>query len=348
MLNSQSYDPGLTAILEPRTYERELYGFRGGRFNPDRSKFFAYTYARLDSVEFDDYHAIFLDINSHSSVGADTERQMKWVDDRSYQMKDMEECIKEGIYLAWSFRFTGILYEQEWYVQKELIFWGEQLDEKTALAHHTRRLDDPDFWNKGMFGPPYVCKTPAGLPIRNIEEEEFEGMPWLVSSIKIEEKGKINRAFERYMNLALVHPFLQRMRIGFPDEFVDFSSLFGENYTLLYSGERTYFLLVTMAKHRVEGYRLVWFFYEPTAATFYKWTYPQPRHSGWRYWYVEDVIVDLKDICEWNDSGFLNSSRTLDDPRFWSEYVLAHEGGRHLWLEPINGEAANSISNIPI
>lgn len=333
MTPEKPYDHELLTLLEPRTYERELYGFRGGLFNASRTKFSAYTYARLDSVDYDDYQALFQD-SGHSSVGADIERQKKWLDGRHYQMKDMDERIKEGIYLAWSIQFTGIFFEEEWFVQKELIFWGEQIDEAKSIAWLSRGLDDADFWNKGPFGQLLVFDDSNGRPFRNIEAEEFAGAPSLVSHLKIEEKRKINRAFERYMNLIFVHPFLQSMRIRFPDEYVDFSSLFGD-YTLLYSRERTFFLLVTMARHRLKGYRLVWFLYDPSSSRFYRWTYPLPRYSEWDYAYGEDVIADIKDISEWNEHHFLLSSRTLDDPNFWAEYVWKAENGCYRWLEAI-------------
>jgi hypothetical protein len=126
------------------------------------------------------------------------------------------------------------------------------------------------------------------------------------------------------------------MRILFPDEYVEFSSLFGD-YTLLYSRSRTFFLLVAMAKHRAKGYRLVWFLYDPSLSRYYRWTYPQPRYSASGYAYGDDVIEVLKDISEWNEYGFLQSSRTLDDPQFWAEYVWKTENGRYRWLEPVDG-----------
>jgi len=58
-------------------------------------------------------------------------------------------------------------------------------------------------------------------------------------------------------------------------------------------------------------------------------------HSEGYYFDGDDVINVLKDISEWNDRRFLNSSRTLDDPNFWAEYVLKKEAGGYLWLEAI-------------
>ena len=171
--------------------------------------------------------------------------------------------------------------------------------------------------------------------MRNVELEEFSGMPWLVSNIKIERKTRVNSAFAKYMNATLIHAFLRQMRIRFFDEFVEFSSLFGEDYYVVFPDSKAFFLIVTMAKHPTLGYRLVWFFYEGGTGKFYRWVYPQPRYSEWSYHYSEDVIIDLQAISEWNDQMFLNSSRTMDDQRFWSEYVLKTKEDQYQWLKEI-------------
>jgi hypothetical protein len=174
----------------------------------------------------------------------------------------------------------------------------------------------------------------ADQPIRDIPMEEFTGMPWLVSHIKVGQKEKVNRAFTSYMNAAVVDPFLRRMRIRSFDEFSDFLSLLVD-YTLVFPESKAFFLVVTMSGHTVKGYRLVWFFYDIAPGKFYRWTYPQPRFSEWSYHYPEDVIRDLRTISDWDDPGFLNSSRTMDDQRFWSEFVLKKEEGRHRWLKEL-------------
>jgi len=331
--------PELLAILRPRTYEQYLLGFCGGIFSPERTKFMAHTYVRLDAIDHEEYSFALNSFGSYSSAGVDGEERRIHLDMQSYQMKSMEECIEQGIYLAYAVKFTGVLYEQEWFVQSNLTFFGEQMNEEKAKAYLIWGYDDPGCWSQGVFGEDWPPQMPGfDPPLRYIEHEEFPGMPWLVRETKIEQKNAVNRAFVQYMNVWQVFPFLQRMRIRFPDEFTEFNSLFGENYQLLFPQSKTCFLVVTMARQQALGFRLAWFFYEPVAAKFYRWTYPQPRYSEWSYHYPEDVITDIEDISDWNDTGFLNSSRTMDDPRFWSEYVLKMENGSYRWLEQINGE----------
>jgi len=48
-------------------------------------------------------------------------------------------------------------------------------------------------------------------PIRDIEMEEFSGLPWLVGYLKVEHKRKVNRTFTDYANTAVVEPFLSKV-----------------------------------------------------------------------------------------------------------------------------------------
>jgi hypothetical protein len=330
-----SYDTEILTILQPRFHEQELHGYYGSLFSPDKTKFVAYTYVRLDTIDFQEY-SFTLTNGGHSSIGADREKSKKYLESGSYQMKSSKECIEEGIYTAYSIKFCGVFYEGEWFVENELSFFGQQLDEERAKAYLSVRYSYPDLWNTGSFGEGWAFNIPGtNQPMRDIEREEFPGMPLLVSYMKIDQKGKVNRAFVAYMNASLVHPFFRRMRIRFFEEFAEFNSLYGEDYSLLYPDNKAFFLVVTMAKHRTLGYRLVWFFYEPASARWYRWTYPQPHYSKRSYHYSQDVIDDIQAISDWNDYSFLVSSRTLDDQRFWSEYVLKIEDGRYRWLEEI-------------
>src|ERR1700722_2438701 len=326
----------ILAILKPRFHTQELHGYYGGRFSPDNSKFFAATYIALETIDWQDYRYFFAS-RGHSSTGLDFELLKKPIDEHSYQLKSTDERIEQGIYKAYSIQFVGICHEGEWYILYDLTFFGEQMPETAAKAYLTKRFDSPDAWNSGSFRLEWPLKLPGReTPIRDIEMEEFSGLPWLVGYLKVEHKRKVNRTFTDYANTAVVEQFLSKMRIEFHEKFKELSSLFSAGCTLVFPANKSHFLAVTMARHQTKGYRLVWFFYSFSFGKFYRWTYPQPRFSEGHYAYPEDIIMDLRNISEWDDCQFLMSSRTLDDPNFWSEYVLKEVKEKYAWLEEIS------------
>jgi hypothetical protein len=330
-----TYSPEIFYILERRFDQQQLQGYYGGKMNLDQTKFFAYTYVPLNSIDFEEFSHL-LTSEGCSITGVDSEKLKKFIDERSYQMKSTEECIQEGLYSAYAIKFFGVYYEEEWFISNDLLFFGENMSEEAAKEYLSEYDDHPDRWYLGAFGKALSITIPGtDVPIRNVETEEFSELPRIVGDLKIEQKIKVNRAFAQYMNASVVHPFLKRMRIQFYEEFSQFLSLYGEDFTLVFPDSKIYFLVVAMARHVEKGYRLVWFFHDTTSGKFYRWAFPQPRFSEWSYHYAEDVIKDLINISDWNDYQFLNSSRTMDNQRFWAEYVLKKEHGRYIWLHEV-------------
>ena len=85
------------------------------------------------------------------SAGVELDRTKVWVSEDAYQTKELVECIAEGIYRAYAYRFAGIWYEEDWWVLPELIFFGELMDEAGAKGFLIRGMEDVDFWDKGLF-----------------------------------------------------------------------------------------------------------------------------------------------------------------------------------------------------
>jgi hypothetical protein len=137
------------------------------------------------------------------------------------------------------------------------------------------------------------------------------------------------------MNVTVFFPFAQKLRIHFPDDFRELQSLYGEDYTLLFPENKEYVLMVSMTKNSKSEYSLAYFFYDQSCKEFYKWSYPEPRIALFSYHHSQDIIDDIKEISNWNDCRFLNSSRTLDDLSFWNNYVLKKENGEYKYLEKI-------------
>jgi len=105
-----SYNTEVFTILERRVHALDLHGYYSGKFSPDKAQFVGYTYVPLDSIDFNDY-SFTLTSPGYSFTGVDLEKTKKYLDDHSYQMKTVEECVEQGIYKAFSMRFQGTYYE---------------------------------------------------------------------------------------------------------------------------------------------------------------------------------------------------------------------------------------------
>lgn len=329
-----AYNSDIFSILERRVEAKELTGFYGGVFSADRQKFVGCTYVPLDTADADAYRYLFS--MGYSVMGADTEKTKKYLADKTYQYKDVSECISEGLYKAFSIRFYAAYFEGSWFVLRDFLFWGEQKSEEDAKELLETGSNTPDYWNNGGFATNLSTEAEARQFVRNIDTEVYPDMPWLVSHIKAECKRKVKDAFVAYANAAFVQPFFQKMRIRFFEAYSEFQPLFGDDFTLVFPENRKYFLVVAMARHQMDGFRLVWFFYDMNSGIFYRWTYPQPVFSEWSFHYAEDVINNLKSISDWDDYAFLTSSRTMDDVHFWQEFVLKREADGYKWLESLS------------
>ncbi len=324
-------------ILRPRVYNEELHGFYVGTFNSEKDKLVAATYVRLDAVDFEKYNCLFAGCKGYSYMGVDLEKTRIYLDKNQYKSKPLEECVKEKVFTAYSLLISGAFFENEWFILPDhLTFYGDKMDEKAVKNQLESHFNSSDFWQTGLFEfDRHLITIGKEMHVRDIDMEQFPRMPWLVSHLKSEKKAGINRAFSHYMNLSQVQPFFKQLRIKFFEEFAELYSLYGSDYQLLYPELKDRFLVVAMAKHQILGYRLVWFYYDSASNKFYRWNFPKPRFSGHSYHYSQDVIDDIHSISDWDDYLFLTSSRTLDDPHFWSEYVDKKNNGKFIWLEDI-------------
>ena len=339
------YNDEVLAILRPRLPDWALEGYYGGLLSPDGTKLVAYTWQPIDTKAPNISH--FLQLRAlgdggHVSTGTTEEDVWFYDDDGSYQRKGMERCLEDGVFHSYSLEMIAAQHEGNWYIGCGLSFFGSQMDEGGAKRHNARGTADADFFEKGLFAP-YRTSTSSGERVRNVSYEEFGDLPWIISLVKVEEKEKVHRAFTTYMNLAFVKPLFERLRIRYPEEYVKFCYRYSEDYTLIFPEHKKYFLVVTLAENERLGYRLAWFFFDTATETFYRWKYPQARY-GDQHDYTPDIIEDIKDISSWDNRQFLGSTRTLDDSRFWQEYVLKKEDGAYVWLEPmaVGGGKASS------
>lgn len=331
----QLQDKEIMSILERRFHELDLTGYYAGAISPDGTKLVACTYVTLADINIDEYG--FGDpYGHHSSLGADPEKMMKKsIDGTGYHTKTTAECIEEGLYFSFTVKFWGVYYQEEWCVMKETMFFGRMMTEPGAKETLDRLVGGAGKWDAYLFKPTNERMEWKGEQIRSVEEEQFFEAPKLVFYVKSEEKQKVNRTFTAYANASIVEPLLQNLRILHYEEYLEFIRLRGD-YSLVFPVSKKYFLIITMARHRELGYRMVYFFHDTATGKNYRWTYPKPRYSDFGYFYYEDPIMDLSPISNWDVPDFLDSSCTMDDDHFWSTYVLKQENGKYAFLEPVD------------
>lgn len=329
----------ILSILRPRVDAGLLKGYYEGRLSPEKDKLVALTYVPMSSIEYNEFYGCHSKLGGvGGGYGLDPEKIKKYLPDGCYQIKGRDECLEEGLYQAFSVYFFGVLYEREWYVLPHLCYIGQLTTEAQVKEHLESLFMQEAFWNSSTFQPipPRPEADVSSMPFRDIELEEFSPMPWLAGYILQDRKREVNRAFVRYMNEAVFLPAIQRLKLLFPDEFYEFHPLFGDGPTLIFPASRDRMLMpVLVANARGES-RLYYFYYALSTATLYRWVYFKPAvvYRGPHH-YSPDIIEDLRQISEWDNYHYLNTSRTLDEPAFWNNYVLKEENGTYCYLEKI-------------
>jgi hypothetical protein len=332
-----TYNNDILSILLCRVDQPLLKGYFAGAFNAERSKFFAITYVNLLEIAYDDYSYYHNKLGGYTSMYVDDEKINKRVAENRYQAKSTEECVAEGVYRSFSIRIYGCLFNGEWFIRSGLCFFGKLFEDRTTDPILEQNVDRPDFWETSLFrnGSPSNISSITGKPQRHIELEEYGDIPYIVSSIMADRKEALNKAYSRYLNETIFIPFSRKMRIYFPNEFCKFQGLYSEDFELIFPESKEYLLMVTRVKNSESEYKLVYFYYDQMNKDFYQWIYPKPRISSFSYHYAEDIIDDLKGICDWDSYLFLNSSRTLDEQSFWDNYVLKLENGGYKYLKKV-------------
>jgi hypothetical protein len=324
----------LNSILYPRIETTLLEGYWGGVFNEEQSKFYAATLVKISDVDYDDFehhHSLFI---GSSSMFHDHEKVKKFITPDSWQNKSTHELIEENIYHYFSISFVGMLYEDEWFILKSLAFYGDQKTEDELKSFIAESASNAEFWISDLFVPkkPFNYKRSGEeITLRDVQFEEFENEPYLVAILKQEKKEKINRAFVTYFEEEYIKPFLLKLRIAFPAEYVGICAL-RINYTAIFPKHKKYIIFCALVATDAGKWRLKYYLVDILNDFFYEWVYFKSDEYDFSFFYSDLIINDLKTISNWNDDAFLDSSRTMDDERFWNEYVFKESNGVQMYL----------------
>ncbi len=319
------------SILKPRIEHELLNGIYEVMFDKDKTKFYAFTYLPID---IDHYHEISYLIRNmgYFSYGDHEEKCRIYVSENCWETKGLEQRVKEGIYNYYSFRFTGMLFENVWYITEALSFFSPDIDEKTAkkvLKFHGHEFD---YWNQWPFIPEEPISLSSEKEYRDVEKEEFKHLPAIIAGIKQQKKTLINQTFRRYMNEEIFLSFGEMLKIKDPSNYVKFSFLYSFDFDLIFPENKKYIMMVIAPMASNNKYRIEYFVYIQSSKKMFQWIYFPTKHLSNTFSFCEDFIEDFSQITEWNDVRFMNSSRTLDDENFWDNYVFKKEDGKYIYL----------------
>ncbi|AYL98458.1 hypothetical protein [Mucilaginibacter celer] len=330
------YNHDIKAILERRYHRNLLYGYYGGIFNPVEDKFYACTWVKLSTVDYDEFIWHHEQLMGSSAMYFDIEKTRKQVDSNSWQSKTPKECIDEGIYLYFSVLFMGVFFENEWFITPSLCFYGNDLEEVKLKERAEANITSGKTWESSLFLPEKEIDL-KGYPKMGLSPTslEFKNVPWMVSIIKQERKERLNHAYCIYINEEYLKPFFEKLKIRDYENFVSADQL-RYGYTMIFPEHKKYTLFCGLIENNQGKWRLEYFFLNE--GKFYRWTYFSKTEHDFSFFYGDLIIADLQQISNWDQEPYLDSSCTMDDPHFWNCYVFSRDSssGEFLYLEEIH------------
>ena len=325
----------LRAIIFPRVASRLFEGYFGGTFNEDKTKFLAATLVKTAGIDYRHFEYEHESLGGASFMFLDHSKLMKYITPTTCTGKSKAELIAEGVCSYFSVAFIGLLFENEWFILKTLSFYGDEKTEAELIRHIEENVDEHDFWNDSLFLPPNPMSVERGgkkIPIRDVHYEEFKYTPYLVVLIKQHKKEMLNRAFVEYFKLEFAVPFFEKMRIANPDEYRSFSVL-GDSFYLIYPATKSCVIIAVQVENKTGKWCLRYYILHQNYRCWHEWVYFRNEEYNSSFHFANKVIDNLKTITHWDDFSFLNTSCTMDDEVFWSDYVLKQENGEYLYLK---------------
>jgi hypothetical protein len=325
------------SILKRHVHARFLDGYIGGIIDEEKGRLYAAAFNSIDPEHYDEYGYLHAGIGVHSVHGVDQQQtRLPADDDGCYTSKDTRQCIREGIYHAFSINFFGCFYEGRWYILKELAYYGEHMSAAQARETLLQSIDDRSVLERDIYLPmeayfPNYGQDSPPIP-RGVEFQEFVGRPGLVAYLQRDKKTALCHAYTHFMNLDVVIPFMAHLKAARYETYASIIPMYSDDFTLIFPASRTFMLIPALIADEHGKHRLSYFFWHAGDRKMYQWTYFTSDTYDFSFHYSTNVIDDLSTICHWNDTAYLNSSCTLDDESFWDNYVLLKEGGIYRYL----------------
>ncbi|WP_343704527.1 hypothetical protein [Chitinophaga sp.] len=325
------YNQSIYDLLYPRVDPFMLKGYYGGVFNDMQDQFYAASYVNkvLEDQDLNDLKLFFEGYTIVSQISANTPEGLHWASlspEEQYEAAQMEPDSKRE-YSGYSASFYGALYRGEWYVLPSVsVFCG--MNEGDVM-----QLNTPEH----VFSrDTYRSVSQTTWATNAVTMREFADAPWLVAHLLQQKKERINHAFRHYFTATTLAPLAAQLRLRYPEKYDVLDGLFGaRHFTSIFPEHKQFVLLGTAARgrHDTAG-TLRYLLYQCKSGEVFEWTYFSNR-AEIRGHYPELVITQLKTISPWDEVDYLHSSCTLDDDRFWEQYVFAKENGKYRYLKKL-------------
>src|SRR6185312_3966101 len=201
-LDAMKHSSAAYSILERHLPDYMLEGYMDDIIDDTQEQLYAFTFVEIDPETFENDYPGW----GCTSMGFDEERKRIYLDDgKCFQHKDATQCAKEGIYKFFSLKFYGCFYENRWYIQKDLIYFGELISREDAISILVEGVRNETILNASTYQPinAYLPQWNLAYPplSRGVEYDEFIGTPEIVAYIKQEEKFALLRAHSNFLYL---------------------------------------------------------------------------------------------------------------------------------------------------
>jgi hypothetical protein len=292
-------------LLYPRVATTLSKGYCNGLLNPQKDKLFAATFVTEVPTGHDLDSLIWQLNGSYTIVSkpSGSSRQTGWRALPPGTGLQPAEC------KAYSVNFHGSFYEGEWYIIPSLAFF-ETTDKELAK----NSVFPADVFNNTI----YLPYQPLSSSRTNVQMWEFSKAPFPAAHVQQTKKEKVNQAFRNYLDIAVLQPLAEKLRIHYSHKYDSIVAIYGtEHFSSIFPIDKRFVLLVTGAKGLSENsYTVRYLLYMPGEGSIYEWEYFPIVISSFHD--ATSVIDQLKTVTYWDSLRYLSSSCTLDDDRFGS------------------------------
>jgi hypothetical protein len=244
----------------------------------------------------------------------------------------------------YTYTIAGVRHQGKWYYEKTgaTSFYASNLEDgrnqylKVLMQQGYFLPDsttpDPQYWVGGSFAAVGEIGWKADSTeenLQSIELREFAGVPLLVARRMKESQDSARDRFETGIRDSVVEPLFQKLHAG-RKPYSGYDTLFWMK--IIPNRDRSALLVpVDIYQHGDDSTLLAFWLLMPDKSGGYKaylWNYfppalvdADPGHN---------VVERISTLTRWNFVYY-----SIDDERFWSEYVMKREGAGYKYLVPL-------------